>query len=81
MGLLIIVPWLLDFVVHDYVLMPFLDRYVVGQHLIYLFLALNTKAVLVEGGTFQFMCEMIYVLVNGIKQIKERSFRLPRISL
>ncbi|KAG6586129.1 Chloroplast envelope membrane protein [Cucurbita argyrosperma subsp. argyrosperma] len=25
---LIIVPWALDFVVHDYVLMPFLDRYV-----------------------------------------------------
>ncbi|KAF5198181.1 Chloroplast envelope membrane protein [Thalictrum thalictroides] len=26
--LLVIVPWALDFVVHDYVLMPFLDRYV-----------------------------------------------------
>ncbi|CAK9325877.1 unnamed protein product [Citrullus colocynthis] len=25
---LIIIPWALDFVVHDYVLMPFLDRYV-----------------------------------------------------
>lgn len=25
-ALLIIVPWALDFVVHDYVLMPFLDR-------------------------------------------------------
>ncbi|KAK4754890.1 hypothetical protein SAY87_008647 [Trapa incisa] len=28
LAILIIVPWLLDFVVHDYVLMPFLDRYV-----------------------------------------------------
>lgn len=28
LALLIIVPWALDFVVHDYVLMPFLDRYV-----------------------------------------------------
>lgn len=28
LGVLIIVPWALDFVVHDYVLMPFLDRYV-----------------------------------------------------
>lgn len=27
-AVLIIVPWALDFVVHDYVLMPFLDRYV-----------------------------------------------------
>ncbi|KAG9449384.1 hypothetical protein H6P81_009349 [Aristolochia fimbriata] len=26
--LLILVPWAIDFVVHDYVLMPFLDRYV-----------------------------------------------------
>ncbi|KAG1326831.1 putative Chloroplast envelope membrane protein [Cocos nucifera] len=25
---LILVPWALDFLVHDYVLMPFLDRYV-----------------------------------------------------
>ncbi|MCE3050055.1 hypothetical protein HAX54_046384, partial [Datura stramonium] len=28
LAVLIIVPWALDFVVHDYVLMPFLDRYV-----------------------------------------------------
>lgn len=28
LGVLIIVPWALDFLVHDYVLMPFLDRYV-----------------------------------------------------
>lgn len=28
MAVLIIIPWALDFVVHDYVLMPFLDRYV-----------------------------------------------------
>ncbi|KAH7527800.1 hypothetical protein FEM48_Zijuj05G0004800 [Ziziphus jujuba var. spinosa] len=28
LAILIIVPWALDFVVHDYVLMPFLDRYV-----------------------------------------------------
>lgn len=28
LALLIIVPWALDFVVHDFVLMPFLDRYV-----------------------------------------------------
>ncbi|CAL9781370.1 unnamed protein product [Musa acuminata subsp. burmannicoides] len=27
-ALLILIPWILDFVVHDYVLMPFLDRYV-----------------------------------------------------
>ncbi|KAJ1698034.1 hypothetical protein LUZ63_006546 [Rhynchospora breviuscula] len=27
-AVLILVPWLADFVVHDYVLMPFLDRYV-----------------------------------------------------
>jgi hypothetical protein len=25
-AVLILVPWLADFVVHDYVLMPFLDR-------------------------------------------------------
>lgn len=25
-AVLILVPWLVDFVVHDYVLMPFLDR-------------------------------------------------------
>ncbi|KAL5563744.1 hypothetical protein UlMin_033491 [Ulmus minor] len=28
LAVLIIIPWALDFVVHDYVLMPFLDRYV-----------------------------------------------------
>ncbi|KAF3437254.1 hypothetical protein FNV43_RR20007 [Rhamnella rubrinervis] len=28
LAVLIIVPWALDFVIHDYVLMPFLDRYV-----------------------------------------------------
>ncbi|XP_058113442.1 chloroplast envelope membrane protein-like isoform X2 [Magnolia sinica] len=28
LALLVIVPWALDFVVHDYVFMPFLDRYV-----------------------------------------------------
>ncbi|KAF9616767.1 hypothetical protein IFM89_032320 [Coptis chinensis] len=28
LALLVIIPWTLDFVVHDYVLMPFLDRYV-----------------------------------------------------
>ncbi|KAL3825514.1 hypothetical protein ACJIZ3_021543 [Penstemon smallii] len=28
LAVLIIVPWALDFLVHDYVLMPFLDRYV-----------------------------------------------------
>ncbi|KAL2503311.1 CemA-like proton extrusion protein-related [Forsythia ovata] len=28
MAILVIVPWALDFLVHDYVLMPFLDRYV-----------------------------------------------------
>lgn len=28
LALLIIIPWALDFVAHDYVLMPFLDRYV-----------------------------------------------------
>ncbi|PIN00804.1 hypothetical protein CDL12_26689 [Handroanthus impetiginosus] len=28
LAILIIVPWALDFLVHDYVLMPFLDRYV-----------------------------------------------------
>ncbi|KAH9624969.1 hypothetical protein KSS87_009592 [Heliosperma pusillum] len=28
LAVLIIVPWLLDFLVHDFVLMPFLDRYV-----------------------------------------------------
>lgn len=28
LAVLVIVPWALDFVVHDYVLMPFLDRYV-----------------------------------------------------
>lgn len=27
-ALLILIPWVLDFLVHDYVLMPFLDRYV-----------------------------------------------------
>ncbi|KAJ0984125.1 hypothetical protein J5N97_002481 [Dioscorea zingiberensis] len=27
-ALLVLVPWILDFLVHDYVLMPFLDRYV-----------------------------------------------------
>lgn len=28
LAILIIIPWALDFMVHDYVLMPFLDRYV-----------------------------------------------------
>ncbi|XP_027925263.1 chloroplast envelope membrane protein [Vigna unguiculata] len=28
LALLIIVPWAMDFLVHDYILMPFLDRYV-----------------------------------------------------
>ncbi|KAH6818422.1 CemA-like proton extrusion protein-like protein, partial [Perilla frutescens var. frutescens] len=28
LAVLVIVPWVLDFLVHDYVLMPFLDRYV-----------------------------------------------------
>ncbi|KAF0930616.1 hypothetical protein E2562_033813 [Oryza meyeriana var. granulata] len=28
LALLILIPWIFDFVVHDYVLMPFLDRYV-----------------------------------------------------
>ncbi|XP_068642963.1 protein DAY-LENGTH-DEPENDENT DELAYED-GREENING 1, chloroplastic [Aristolochia californica] len=28
LALLILIPWAIDFVVHDYVLMPFLDRYV-----------------------------------------------------
>ncbi|KAF5461278.1 hypothetical protein F2P56_017392 [Juglans regia] len=28
LAVLILIPWALDFVVHDYVLMPFLDRYV-----------------------------------------------------
>ncbi|CAL0333085.1 unnamed protein product [Lupinus luteus] len=28
LALLIIIPWALDFLVHDYILMPFLDRYV-----------------------------------------------------
>ncbi|CAN0839015.1 Chloroplast envelope membrane protein [Linum grandiflorum] len=28
LAILIIIPWTLDFLVHDYVLMPFLDRYV-----------------------------------------------------
>ncbi|KAJ9689166.1 hypothetical protein PVL29_014696 [Vitis rotundifolia] len=28
LAVLLIIPWALDFVVHDYVLMPFLDRYV-----------------------------------------------------
>lgn len=28
LALLIVVPWVLDFLVHDYVMMPFLDRYV-----------------------------------------------------
>lgn len=28
LAVLIIIPWALDFVVHDYILMPFLDRYV-----------------------------------------------------
>ncbi|KAJ4957575.1 hypothetical protein NE237_024686 [Protea cynaroides] len=28
LAVLVIVPWTLDFVVHDYILMPFLDRYV-----------------------------------------------------
>ncbi|KAI3805597.1 hypothetical protein L1987_28119 [Smallanthus sonchifolius] len=28
LAVLIIIPWALDFIVHDYVLMPFLDRYV-----------------------------------------------------
>ncbi|XP_057447345.1 chloroplast envelope membrane protein [Lotus japonicus] len=28
LAVLIIIPWAIDFVVHDYVLMPFLDRYV-----------------------------------------------------
>lgn len=28
MGFLVIVPWIVDFVVHDFVVMPFLDRYV-----------------------------------------------------
>lgn len=27
-ALLILIPWVLDFLVHDYILMPFLDRYV-----------------------------------------------------
>ncbi|KAF3787896.1 Chloroplast envelope membrane protein [Nymphaea thermarum] len=28
LAILVIIPWALDFVVHDYILMPFLDRYV-----------------------------------------------------
>lgn len=28
LAILILIPWALDFVVHDYILMPFLDRYV-----------------------------------------------------
>ena len=27
LAVLIIVPWAMDFLVHDYILMPFLDRY------------------------------------------------------
>nr|CAB3480388.1 unnamed protein product [Digitaria exilis] len=28
LALLVVVPWLIDFIVHDYVMMPFLERYV-----------------------------------------------------
>jgi len=28
LALLIVVPWVIDFLVHDYVMMPFLERYV-----------------------------------------------------